>query len=57
MVAEEYKLPHRVVDYGRGGKLEYCRTCKYSDHKSPPTCEWVKAIEPGGWCKLWKAMT
>lgn len=51
------KLSHEAVTYGDGKNGEFCRTCKYSDHGSPPHCALVAdPIAKGGWCRLWSAM-
>jgi broad specificity phosphatase PhoE len=48
------RFTHAQVDYGRGHEPEFCRTCEYSDHRSPPTCSYVTDIAKGGWCVLWE---
>jgi len=50
---DEDKLAHEAVSYGHGRDGEFCRTCKYSDHKAKPNCALVREIEPSGWCRLW----
>jgi hypothetical protein len=49
------KLQHDAVSYGKGRDGEFCRNCKYSDHKAAPKCALVTDIEPMGWCRLWSA--
>lgn len=52
------KLSHEAVSYGPGRSNERCRTCRYSDHGSPPHCSLVAdPIEPGKWCRLWSDET
>jgi len=48
------KLSHKAVSYSKGHGVQFCRTCKFSDHKPGPTCDWVVDIKPDGWCTLWK---
>jgi 2,3-bisphosphoglycerate-dependent phosphoglycerate mutase len=48
------KLTHYMADYGPGHGNEFCKTCRFSDHQSPPHCSWVSNIEKRGYCHLWK---
>jgi hypothetical protein len=50
---EEQKLSHESASYGPGRDGEFCRTCKYSDHRATPSCALVVNIKPSGWCRLW----
>ena len=47
------KLSHKEAQYEKGHDDEFCRTCKFSDHQSPPTCSFVVNIEKSGYCRLW----
>lgn len=54
---DDEKLSHQSVSYGEGHAPEFCRTCKYSDHKEKPKCALVMdPIEKNGWCRLWSPM-
>lgn len=48
------RLTHVEADYQAGHGKEICKTCRFSDHQSPPHCVWVKNIEKRGYCRLWK---
>lgn len=48
------RLTHLEADYGAGHGHEFCKTCRFSDHQSPPSCSWVMNIEKRGYCRFWK---
>jgi broad specificity phosphatase PhoE len=47
------KLTHYEAEYGPGHCDEFCKTCRFSDHQSPPSCSWVSDIQKRGYCRFW----